>query len=70
MWHGDERQQLEESRSRFLDLNDEQFNAMTERDFFNDYFPLKSRHFNADEYVLPSDTDPEALERLNDYICH
>lgn len=68
MWHGDERQQLEESRSRFLDLNDEQFNAMMERDFFNDYFPLKSRHFNADEYVLPADTDPEALERLNEYI--
>ena len=70
MWHGDEKYQLEESRSRFLELNNEQFNAMTERDFFNDYFPLKSRHFNfnADEYVLPGDTDPEALERLNDYI--
>ena len=68
MWYWDERHRLKEARSRFLGLNREQFNAMTARDFFNDYFPLKSRHFNADEYVLPADTDPESLEHLNEYI--
>ncbi len=34
MWHGDEKYQLEESRSRFLELNNEQFNGHDGTGFF------------------------------------
>ena len=60
--------ELRKQRCRICDLSKEQLFGMTEREFFNGYFPLKSPWLTADRYRIPSDTDPQALERINQHI--
>ena len=64
----DEDRELRKQRSRICDLDDQQLYGMTDREFYNDCFPLKSPWLTADRYRIPADTDSQARENLNLHI--